>query len=265
MTGRVSDDLSTPLIQREWPLTTGNSKTHVLTRRLEKTRRHLPQFQRKIRMLVSLIVPAVGEQARILEVACGTGFTMLELANLGFRSTGLDMDPSLCALTNVAAAHFNVSAIAIPGDACALPFADHSYDAAFSESFFEHVYNVELALREQTRVLRKGGVLIVLDGNLLNPRTLCDLLFLYPIRTWGRHGGLKWLLTKHHVKRNLYGYLPRGRDEDVRTIWWWRRALRHHGDLCIVEIGTSARDLHPKWPRLLRAFLGSCKIVAVRT
>lgn len=258
-------DREGPLLAREWPAPLGNPKLPVLERRLGKARARLPHLKRKFDMLASLIASRVGSEARVLEVACGTGFTLLELARLGFRTSGLDADPHLCVLTRAAAAHFHIPASSVAGDACALPFDAGSFDAVYSESFFEHVYDVDRALREQARVLRKGGILLILDGNLLNPVTLLDLLVLYPLRTRGRHGGLKWLLTKRRVQENLYGYLPQARDEDVKTIWWWRRILRRYENLRVLEVGTTARALHPGWPGLMAPFIGSCKIVAERT
>lgn len=250
------------LVTRDWSAVTEGPRADVLARRLDKARRRLGSFHGKIAMIESRIRSRAGSRARVLEVACGTGFTTLELANRGLRTVGVDMSPELCALTNAAAAHFAVDARAVAGDGCALPFADGAFDAVFSESFFEHVYDVDLTLREQARVLRPGGLLLLLDGNLLNPLTLLDLLVFYPIRTRGRRGGLRWLLTKRRVHRNLYGYLSRGRDEDVKTVWWWRRRFRRHPELRVLEIGTSAPDGHPGVPRILHPFVGACKVVA---
>jgi hypothetical protein len=130
-----------------------------------------------------------------------------------------------------------------------------------SRSFFEHVYDRDLAITEQLRIIRSGGLLLIVDGNFLNPRLLFDLLVMYPLRTRGRHGGLKWLLTKRRVHRNLYGYLPQGRDEDVKTPRWWRRALERRPDCELIEAGTSAPYMHPEWPRVFHPFLGSCQVI----
>ena len=187
---------------------------------------------------------------------------MLELSNLNFQITGLEIDPNLCEITKKTAVQLGLNAQSICSDACAIPFEEGSFDVVRSSSFFEHVYDVDLALREQIRVLRKGGLLIIEDGNMLNPRTLIDLLIFYPIRTKGKHGGLKWLFGKTKVYSNLYGYLPLGRDEDVKTIWWWRRKLRQIKSLSTIEVTTSARYLHRSFPRMLHAFIGGCFIVA---
>lgn len=250
------------VIEREWPHVEGSPKEAVLLRRLEKARARPLPWAREVRMFERVLREHVGDGAKVLEVACGTGFTLLELAQRGFRVTGLEFDPELCRLTNVGARHFNLDAGGVAGDACRLPFADGSFDAVYSRSFFEHVYDVDLALSEQCRILRKGGLLIISDSNLWNPRLLLDLLVFYPIRTRGAHGGLKWLLHKKKVHRNLYGYLALGRDEDAKTVRWWRRKLSARPDLVVLEATTSGQYLHPEWPRFLHPFIGACQITA---
>jgi SAM-dependent methyltransferase len=252
------------LVSRDWSVNHANPKAPVLARRLAKTRARIDSWRREVAMLETLIRRYCGDGARVLDVACGTGFNLLELATRGFRVTGVDADPALGALMSDAARQFGLRAGAAAGDACRLPFADSSFDAVMSRSFFEHVYDRELAISEQLRVIRHGGLLLIADGNLLNPRLLFDLLVMYPLRTNGRHGGLAWLLTKRRVRRNLYGYLPQGRDEDAKTPRWWRRTFRRRTDCDLIEAGTSARYMHPAWPRVLHPFLGSCQVVAIK-
>jgi ubiquinone/menaquinone biosynthesis C-methylase UbiE len=251
-----------PLITQDWPIVEDNPKSAVLFRRRNKALKNLNKWQRQIQMFISLIKPRINDKAHILEVACGTGFMMLELSSQGLQVTGLEIDPNLVELTNVAASHFGLQARSVCGDACAIPFANCSFDIVMSNSFFEHVYDIDLALREQIRVLRKGGVLIIQDGNFLNPKVLLNLLIFYPIRSKGRYGGLKWLFTKGKVRRNLYGYLPLGRDENCKTIWWWRRKLRHMDSLRIIDVTTTAKYTHAHLPYILRPFIGGCLVVA---
>jgi SAM-dependent methyltransferase len=250
------------VVQRDWPIDATSPKGEVLSRRLAKARARPVHWQREVDMLASKIGDHVGPRAAVLEVACGTGLTLLELAQRGCRVMGLEFDPELCRLTDNAAKHFSLDACTVAGDACKLPFADGSFDAVYSRSFFEHVYDVDVALTEQTRILRPGGLLIVSDGNLWNPRLLLDLLVFYPIRTRGKHGGLKWLLQKRKVHKNLYGYLTLGRDEDVKTVRWWRRTLGRRPDLRVIEATTSAKYLRPEWPRWTHPFIGACQVFA---
>ena len=252
------------VVQNDWPIDEASPKRLVLSRRLAIARAQPLRWKREVDMFATAIRKQVGQTATVLEIACGPGLTLLELAASGFSVTGLEFDPELCRLAQAAARHFRLDARIVAADACRLPFADRSFDVVFSRSFFEHVYDVDLALSEQIRILRPGGLLVVSDGNLWNPKLLLDLLIFYPIRTRGKHGGLKWLLQKRKVHRNLYGYLPLGRDEDVKTVRWWRRKLSQQPELRVIEATTSAKYLHPKWPRWAHPFIGACQMFAVK-
>ena len=248
------------LITRDWPLDPNNPKSPVLRRRRDRALANLANYQQDLDMITTLVGP--NKNICILDVACGTGFRVLELANRGYCSAGLEIDPNLCDLADAAAGCFGLGARMFCGDACHIPVDSGSFDVVVSSNFFEHVYDVDSALYEQVRVLRKGGLLIVEDGNLLNPALVFDLLFLYPKRTQGEFGGLKWLLTKSQVKENLYGYLPLGRDEDVKTLWWWRRKLERLPNLQVVESTTTEKYVKGWLPVWLSPFRGSCLAVA---
>jgi SAM-dependent methyltransferase len=255
----------TLVLNRSWEDLVRTDKYERMLKRRQKLLDHLPAYRRQLAALETLLGPVRTADAPILEVACGMGFHLLELNARGWSNLlGLEIDPDLCWLTHDAARRFGLRVGALAGDACAIPLGDNTCAAVLSHSFFEHVYDVDLALREQIRVLRPGGLLLIFDGNLLNPRTVADLLFLYPLRTRGRHGGLKWLLAKDKVYRDLYGYLPLGRDEAIQTPGWWRRRLRREPQLQVVRAATGGAFSHPSLPPWLQAFVGSCVVVATK-
>src|SRR5688572_14243626 len=98
MSAPAADD-SGLVITREWPAVSDSPKASVVLRRLDKARAHARFWSREVRMFDTILTAHLGKRARVLEVACGTGFTLLELAQRGFRMTGLEFDPELCRVT----------------------------------------------------------------------------------------------------------------------------------------------------------------------
>jgi SAM-dependent methyltransferase len=100
---------------------------------------------------------------RILEVGCGRGVTLLELARGGAQVTGLDYSPEAMAVCHKFCGELNLSAHAtfVQGDAFNLPFSSNSFDFVYSVGLIEHFENPAPLLTEQYRALRPGGTLFV--------------------------------------------------------------------------------------------------------
>lgn len=96
----------------------------------------------------------------ILEVGCGTGALCRALARWypNAQVTGLDRDDVFISYARRrGGAHY------VEGDALKLPFEDNSFDAVISYTVLEHVEPAAF-LAEQMRVLRPGGVCLVLSA-----------------------------------------------------------------------------------------------------
>jgi ubiquinone/menaquinone biosynthesis C-methylase UbiE len=105
---------------------------------------------------------AIGEGNEVLDIATGTGepgLTLAELAPRG-RVTALDASSGMLSVArDKALARSLPNFVAIEGDACALPFADDSFDAISCRLGFMFFPDMQKAASEMLRVLRPGGVL----------------------------------------------------------------------------------------------------------
>lgn len=93
----------------------------------------------------------IPEIRKLLVVGCGNGIeAAILVTELNTRVTGIDLKND-----------FDQEAAKIAdlrtGDAMSLEFADESFDFVFSYHALEHIAEPETALREMSRVLRKGG------------------------------------------------------------------------------------------------------------
>lgn len=163
--------------------------------------------------------------SKLLEIGAGVGLNAFELASHGIKVIDLDIVPENVELINHLAGRLELDVSAIYGDSCSLPFPDGEFDAVFSKSVFEHIHDQERALDEQVRVLKPGGRLMVLDGNLTSPKTLYDMIIRRPKQSKGTQGGIGWLFRKGKAHTD-YGMGWHGKEEDIKTIWWWKRQVR---------------------------------------
>jgi ubiquinone/menaquinone biosynthesis C-methylase UbiE len=114
--------------------------------------------------LTGLHLLAVKPGERVLEVGCGTGNELLDLAELvgpGGKVLGIDISPGMLA---VAQQKLSLKPLPSPvellvGDARQLPYEDGSCDAVYSSFTLELFPDDDMAtvLREVRRVLRPGG------------------------------------------------------------------------------------------------------------
>ncbi|HKN74638.1 MAG TPA: methyltransferase domain-containing protein [Candidatus Acidoferrum sp.] len=124
---------------------------------------------------------------RILEVACGRGGFVRELARAGARVTGCDFSASALRVagTKLGAADAPLAAALIQADAQNLPFADSTFDLVISCETIEHLPDVQSAIRGMYRVTRPGGKLFLTTPNYAN------FMGLYEVYSRVRHPSRK--------------------------------------------------------------------------
>ncbi|MDD5679702.1 MAG: class I SAM-dependent methyltransferase [Candidatus Omnitrophica bacterium] len=116
---------------------------------------------------VSFVKRFVSRKDRLLDLGCGTGLSTFMLGQLVKEARGVDISPIFINMANEKRKAKNVEFECT--DIVRLPIPDESYDVVSSFLTIEHVYDVAAALSEMTRVVKKGGLIIILSPNLLSP------------------------------------------------------------------------------------------------
>jgi 2-polyprenyl-3-methyl-5-hydroxy-6-metoxy-1,4-benzoquinol methylase len=94
---------------------------------------------------------------RVADVACGSGMGTSLLLRAGARSVaGVDISGDAI---EYASEHFPGPSFA-QGDACDIPLPDESVDVVVSFETIEHIKDTDRFLRECSRILAPGGILI---------------------------------------------------------------------------------------------------------
>ena len=132
----------------------------------------------------------------VLDAGAGTGFTTEGIVALVDPSSVTMLDQSPHQLARAARRPALAGVRRLLGDAEALPFADDSFDRYVSAGSIEYWPDPQRGIAEAFRVLRPGGVALVVGpvqpgGRLA--RALADLWMLFPsveqYRTWFERAG----------------------------------------------------------------------------
>lgn len=95
---------------------------------------------------------------RALEIGCGRGSLSCYFSEAGFDCTLVDLSESVIDVAKNIFEKNNLKANFQVGDANALEIADNSFDVIYSIGLLEHFEDIEKPLKEQIRVLDKGGI-----------------------------------------------------------------------------------------------------------
>src|SRR6185295_6902607 len=99
---------------------------------------------------------------RLLEIGCGMGTDLLQFARGGARCTGIDLTPRSVEITRHRFKLYDARGAFTIGDGEHLPFASDTFDVVYSNGVLHHTPDTAGAIREVHRVLRKGGLAIVM-------------------------------------------------------------------------------------------------------
>lgn len=146
--------------------------------------------------------PGIGGM-RVLDAACGEGFGAALLASRGARVAALDLDPGVVARARVRESAAGVLWTVM--DAGRLAFAAGSFDLVFSQDTIEHLPDDESFLGEVRRVLKPGGVFILMTPHA--PAYTTTPANPYHVREYDQ-GTLLAFLMKHFQDIRWYGRRP---------------------------------------------------------
>ena len=102
--------------------------------------------------------------ARVLDLACGTGDLLLALErDAGRQLIGSDFCHPMLTAAQTKIRHDRLKSVLVESDALALPFPDSSLDLITIAFGYRNLANYRAGLIEVRRVLRSGGALAILE------------------------------------------------------------------------------------------------------
>ncbi len=150
--------------------------------------------------LEASFVERFGRGKDVLEVGCGTGLVLARLRRFAKSARGIDLSPGM--LEHARARGLNV----VEGSATQIPFGDESFDVSCSFKVLAHVPDVDVALREMTRVTRPGGTII---AEFYNPHSFRALAKRYgPAGKVAEGTHESHVFTRYDSPRDIERHIP---------------------------------------------------------
>jgi len=148
----------------------------------------------------------LGQNARVLDAACGTGDVMLEIwrQKPGARVCGIDFSTEMLGIAarKTRQAGRNPNGLLLAADVLHPPFAEQSFDGISIAFGIRNIARRDLALEQFFRLLRPGGMMAVLELSTPRPGILRELYLLYFKKILPAVGGL------FSQNMRAYQYLP---------------------------------------------------------
>lgn len=97
----------------------------------------------------------------VMEIGAGSGRDLLDLADQGARGIVLDYSPASLRLVRAQALARGTPVMLVQADATLMPFRDGAIDLSFHQGLLEHFRDPMPLLRENARITRSGGRVLV--------------------------------------------------------------------------------------------------------
>lgn len=140
-----------------------DARAQAYTERNDLLLRTSEQQQKWSKLLQALLDHQT--EAEVLDVGTGPGFLALQMAKMGYRTSGVDLSTEMLRIAMEKARTMKLRCTFIHADAEALPFAVASFDVVVSRHLLGALSFPERAFTEWKRVLKPGGKVVVMDGD----------------------------------------------------------------------------------------------------
>ena len=194
----------------------------------------LYRWKRRVEMLTHNIQ----KEMNVLELGCGTGYFSKELVKTNAKITAIDISPDLIEIAKNETKKFSNIEYLLQ-NAYSMDFENECFDIVVGSSVLHHL-DVEKALSETYRVLKKNGTIRFTEPNMLNPQIAL-------------HKNIPY------IKKKL-GDSP---DETAFFRTQLKRLLKKHGfsDIKIINFDF----LHPAVPKSMIKFINSAGAILEST
>jgi ubiquinone/menaquinone biosynthesis C-methylase UbiE len=148
------------------------------------------------------------KNACVLDVGCGSGLIVVELARWGYAVHAIDIAKRMINLTLEHAAQASVSdrIFASIGDAQSLQFADNTFDLVIAVGVLPYLHLPFTAMKEMARVTKPDGYLIITSDNYWRLDRILDPDW-SPLFKPLKHFGIKVLNMIGHKRKRMLDYV----------------------------------------------------------
>ncbi|MDQ1251445.1 MAG: hypothetical protein QG646_524 [Euryarchaeota archaeon] len=105
-----------------------------------------------------------GKGLQILDVGCGTGELSVLFSEMGHRVTGIDISRNMLKVAKTKAETLKADIVFEEGDAETPDYDTSSFDVVFNRHLLWTLPNPKMAVENWSRVLKKGGKVVIVDG-----------------------------------------------------------------------------------------------------
>ncbi len=127
---------------------------------------------------------------RVLDVGCGPGILTIALAPLVDEIIAIDLTPEMITRARKKSEELGIKNVRFEvGRAEDLPFTSSYFDVVVTRLMLHHLLSPATAIEEMTRVIKKGGFLVVADITTSDKRAEAEL-----------HNALETLRDPSHVR-----------------------------------------------------------------